>query len=86
MAGDGGTDASEVYGLSKSDDQGYSWETCLEGERLFNVTFDGETVYAVGETGLFKSENGGENWTQYPQIVDEEQSLSVYTDEYYSVA
>jgi len=78
-------DSTEFNGLSRSDDQGYTWTSCLAGERLFDVAFDGPVVYAVGESGLFKSNDNGEHWALYPPITDEQQDFAIYSTEYFAV-
>jgi len=74
----------EYYAVSKSENSGLSWETSLEGEKVHNFGFDGNTVYAVSDNGLFKSVDFGNTWYEYPQITDE--TNIILTEEYYSVA
>lgn len=79
-------DPTEYNAVCKSEDQGYTWECFLEGERAFGFAFDGPVVYVTAENGLFKSVDGGASWAHYPPIKDVENDLAVYTEEYYSAA
>ena len=39
-----------------------TFEQVLVGERIQDFAFQGETVYAAGDTGLFISDDGGRSW------------------------
>lgn len=79
-------DPTEFYALAKSEDQGYTWKNFLEGELVYNFTFDGPEVYATTENGLFKSIDGGETWAHFPMIRDLERDQAIYTTKYYAAA
>jgi len=76
----------EYYAVSKTENNGLIWETCLYGEQVHNFGFNGEEVFAVSDNGLWKSNDFGETWARYPQIVDHTTAEKIYTEEYYSTA
>ena len=78
-------DSAEFYAVSKTQDGGLTWSTCLEREFAHNFAFDGSAVYAATDNGLFKSLDFGETWSVFPQIIDSETGEGVYTTEMYSV-
>ncbi|MBN1155566.1 hypothetical protein JXB12_11670 [candidate division KSB1 bacterium] len=77
-------DTSEFRGVSKSEDFGYTWKTCLRGESVYNFAFQDSVVYACAINGLFKSIDGGETWAVFPPIVDYEIDERIYSNEVYS--
>ncbi len=77
-------DTTEFRGISKSEDQGYTWKTYLRGESVYNFAFDDSAIYACSLNGLFKSIDGGENWATFPPIFDRDADERVYTSEIYS--
>lgn len=79
-------DTTEFRGVSKSEDGGYTWDTALRGESVYNFAFDDSVVYACALSGLFKSIDGGKTWAKYPNIVDFEADERVYSEEVYSAA
>ncbi len=78
-------DPNEVRATSWSADGGLTWKTGLPGKFAWNFAFDGETVYACTDSGLWKSPDAGETWDVFPQIIDQETREKFYTVEYYSV-
>lgn len=79
-------DPTEFNGVSKSEDQGYTWTSYLAGERIYSIAFDENIVYATGENGLFKSVDDGQTWAKFPAIRDTEHDLAIYSSEYYTAA
>jgi hypothetical protein len=57
--------SAEINGISYTDNDGLTWNTCLKGEKIFNFGFRGNDVYACGETGLWKSRDNGKYWEKY---------------------
>ena len=51
------------FGVTTTTDQGRSFTQTLVDERIFDLAFDGERVYAAGDNGLFVSEDNGTSWT-----------------------
>ncbi len=62
---------TEVFGVSYTRDNGASWNTALEGERIYDFAFNGDSVVAVGTNGVFISPNGGETWFNRRNLVDQ---------------
>lgn len=79
-------DPTEFYALARSEDQGYTWDNFLEGERVYNFAFHGPDVYAATENGLFKSSDGGATWAHFPMIRDLELDQAIYTTDFYAAA
>lgn len=78
--------ADETYALSKTENGGETWDIVLEGERAYDLTFDGPVVYAATWTsGLWKSPDYGENWYNIKEIRDRRSDARVYSTEFYSV-
>jgi hypothetical protein len=63
-------DPTEYYGVSKTENNGLTWKTYLEGEFVHNFAFDGPAVYVATDHGLMKSTDGGQTWGTYPRMVD----------------
>ena len=57
-----GEGIGERFGVTFTSDGGASFRQALQGERIYDFAFVGNTVYAAGENGLFISEDGGEFW------------------------
>jgi|GEM_PF-2498375 len=63
-------DLEENVGMIKSEDGGITWEQLsLAPDRhnieYFDVSADGETIYAGDESSIWKSGDGGETWKKY---------------------
>jgi photosystem II stability/assembly factor-like uncharacterized protein len=52
----------ERFGITFTRDGGNTFRQALQGERIYDFSFVGNTVYAAGESGLFISDDGGEFW------------------------
>ena len=78
---------SEYRAVSRTEDEGLSWEICLEMEFAHNFAFDSlnSAVYVATDNGLFKSLDFGENWASFPRIWDYESGEGIYSTEVYSV-
>ncbi len=79
-------DPSEEYGLCWSDNLGASWNRTLEGVKIHNITSVDSVVYAVGPDGLFKSNDYGETWGNFPNMIDWRGNERFGETELYSVA
>lgn len=55
-------DQKENFGVVVTRDGGQSFEQMLQGERIYDFAFDGSTIYAAGDNGLFVSNNDGRLW------------------------
>lgn len=52
----------EDFGITVTRDGGASFEQVLVGAKVYDFAFDGETVYAAGDDGLFISHDDGKTW------------------------
>jgi len=72
----------EFYAVSKTSNGGGTWEVTLtedqieqaigrrETPRIHGFAFDGNTVYAADDIGLWKTIDAGATWDIFPQIID----------------
>lgn len=65
--------AGSRFGVSVTRDGGETFEQVLIGERVYDFAFDGTTVYAAGERGLFISHDGGTTWRTVRTFIDPSQ-------------
>jgi hypothetical protein len=79
-------DSSEVRAVSVTLDNGLTWRTTLQGEFAHNFGFDGETVYAATDDGVYKSSDLGLTWARFPAITDAITGESLLTTEMAAVA
>ena len=63
-----GTD--EVYGVSVTRNQGFSWEVVMEGSRAHNFGFHENEAYVADDFGLWKSDDFGKTWAIFPPVSD----------------
>jgi hypothetical protein len=59
-SGGGGT---AQFGAAVTRDGGETFTPVLQGEKVYDFAFRGESVYVAGDGGLFISEDGGLTWT-----------------------
>src|SRR5690606_36318324 len=57
-------------GITVTRDGGVTFEQVLLGETVFDFAFDGQIVYAAGESGLFISADGGRTWESTRDFAD----------------
>ena len=77
-------DENEFYAVSRTTNNGLTWETMLEGEFVHNFGFDGDAVYVVSGNGLFKSPDRGKTWGLFPSI-SSTAGEQILTTEYFDV-
>lgn len=58
----------ETEGIVVTRDAGRTFDQHLSGERIYDIGFQGETIYATGNNGVFISRNNGETWRQVRRI------------------
>ncbi|MFU8859974.1 MAG: hypothetical protein ACNA8K_06090 [Cyclonatronaceae bacterium] len=58
----------EQQGVVSTADKGNTFTRYLEGERIYDIAFYDDTIYASGDNGLFISRNNGQTWEQISQI------------------
>jgi hypothetical protein len=62
--------AAGQYGVTVLRNGGSQFQQTLLGERIYDFAFDGATVYAAGDNGLFISDDGGRTWDSISQFKD----------------
>ncbi|MEX0686019.1 MAG: FlgD immunoglobulin-like domain containing protein [Balneolales bacterium] len=62
------TEGGERQGIVRSTDNGETYEQFLIGQRINDIEFDGEYLYAAGDNGLFISRNNGQTWEHKSEI------------------
>lgn len=77
--------SGEKYGLVSTGDKGLSFERHLVDEKIYDVGFDGDRIYAAGDNGLFISADGGRTWEQQTTIISANARLKPETA-FYAVA
>lgn len=75
----------ERFGIVSTGDLGVTFDQHLTGEKIYDIAFDGATIYATGDNGLFVSRDNGRTWEQIRQIVSANARLKTGTV-FYSVA
>jgi hypothetical protein len=62
------TTTGESQGIVSTSDGGRTFTRHLEGERINDIGFEGNTIYAAGEFDLFISHDNGQTWEQQTGI------------------
>jgi hypothetical protein len=74
------------YGLSRSTDDGETWEIFLPGDKVWNFDFDDSVVWAATSSGLKRSRDYGKNWDVFTYMTDSVRSdQKVLSPEYLAV-
>ena len=68
--GSDGSGPRQRFGVTVTRDGGETFEQVLVDERIFDFAFQGERVYAAGESGLFISEDAGRSWRTVRDFFD----------------
>ena len=68
--GSDGNGPRQDFGITITRDGGATFEQVLRDERIYDFGFDGDTVYAAGENGLFITLDGGISWNTVRRFVD----------------
>lgn len=77
--------ATEDDGLSYTADSGQTWKVVLRGPFVNNVAFDGKTVYAATDEGMYRSSDRGVTWEKFFVIVDAQTGDRTFHPEFASV-
>ncbi len=72
-------------GIVVTRNNGETFEKHLVGERLYDIGFQGETIFAAGNRGVFISRDNGSSWRQIRRIESPNTIMKTNTT-YYSVA
>jgi hypothetical protein len=76
---------SEENGLSVTSDSGATWRTVLRGPFVYNVAFDGKTVYAATDDGVYRTKDLGLTWEHFLTLIDKNSRDKNYSVEFPSV-
>ncbi len=76
---------NEENGLSVTSDSGATWRIVLRGPFVYNVAFDGKTVYAATDDGVYRSRDLGLNWEHFYTLIDKNNGDRNYSSEFPSV-
>ncbi|MGE5315958.1 MAG: hypothetical protein ACM3Q4_14795 [Acidobacteriota bacterium] len=85
-AGTVNTSALEERGISFTSDSGATWKTALRGEFVHGIGFNGNTVYAGTDNGLFRSTDLGTSWSRTGIIYDAATKQRMVAPKFYSIA
>lgn len=58
----------EEFGVVRTSDLGETFDQYLQGERINDLGFSGNYIFAAGDNGLFISPDNGNSWQQLPRI------------------
>ncbi len=75
-------------GLSRSSDGGKTWERLLLDEQIFsyNFAFDGNSIFAAADRGMYYSTDNGGNWNVITALKDYNSGNEIFHEDYYSAA
>ncbi|TNE69899.1 hypothetical protein EP331_13570 [bacterium] len=74
----------ERYAISYTDDLGKTFHSFLDGERIYSIDFYQNNIIAVGDNGIFISNDDGISWNQIQSIRSANAVISNNAN-YYSV-
>ena len=73
------------YGLSRSTDDGETWEIFLPGDKVWNLDFDDSVVWSATSSGLQRSYDFGAKWDVFTYMTDLVRTdQKVFSPEYYA--
>jgi hypothetical protein len=79
-------DQSEEFGVSYSDDGGRIWTNLLHGVRAYDFAFKDSIAYIATDEGLFRTADGGNNFTRITSISDPSVRQLITSSSFFSVA
>lgn len=77
--------STEYNGLCFSPDSGKTWRVAMQGPFVNNIAFDGKTVFVATDEGMFRSDDLGQTWIQYINIVDDSTKDKFFASSFYAV-
>lgn len=86
--------SSEYWGVSSSKDGGLNWDTYLTDERVLDFGFKylsnpgnylGADIFVATQNGVYRSSNNGATWIAAPEIIDDNQNVSIITKHFRAV-
>ena len=80
-----GLSSDEQYGIVRTSNGGQTFDRYLQGERINDIGFSNEIIWAAGDNGLFKSSDNGTNWTKLPRL-ESPNTFIKESAQYYSIA
>lgn len=78
-------DDNEESGVSVTSDSGATWRIVLRGPFVYNIAFDGKTVYAATEDGVYRSGDLGLTWEHFYTLIDKNNGDRNYSAEFPAV-
>jgi photosystem II stability/assembly factor-like uncharacterized protein len=80
---------TEYYGLSMSQDEGESWQTYFNGDKIYypgvKYSPSGSEIFIPTESnGIYRSRNKGTTWLKNPTITDDETNLKLLTSTFFT--
>ncbi len=80
-----GLSQNEQYGIVRTSDGGQTFDQYLTGQRINDIGFKNDAIYAAGDQGLFVSRDNGQGWNKVPQLQNHNTFIKE-SAQYYSVA
>ncbi len=75
---------TEFWGVSASEDNGDTWKTFLEDERVHNFGFNANHTAAPSDNGMFRTSDKGNIWIKPTSIKDDVSGIGLLTSVFYS--
>lgn len=76
---------NEENGLSVTSDSGATWRVVLQGPFVYNIAFDGKTVYVATDEGVYRTKDLGLTWEHFLTLIDHISGDRNYSAEFPSV-
>jgi hypothetical protein len=78
-------DPDEQFGVTYSDDGGISWTNILVGVKAYDFAFKDSIVYIATDDGIFRTDDGGVNFSRFSRMMDQESHQIVASAPVYAV-
>lgn len=76
---------NQQFGISYTEDGGNSWSNFLQGVRAYAFAFQDSIVYVASTDGLYRSADGGAQWSRSGSIVDPVSGAQFASTTFFSV-